>query len=129
MFATVEDVEKLTGYVVTNNTIFRAQALMETYAGKIEEEVQNVNDRALMARAVAYQSAYMHANYDRVFEQIALTSVSQADGGLTIDRERWAPYMAPLAIMSMRMLSWRTSRSIKTGSILGRSRIPRWETD
>jgi hypothetical protein len=129
MLTTVEEVKRLTGYEVTNDNIYSAQALIESFAGKTEDEIQSVDDRTLMSRAVVYQAAYMRDNYQRIFEQIAVIQIAQADGGLTIDRDMFSPYIAPLAVLTLRRLSWRKSRSVQTGSIFGKTQRTSWWTD
>jgi hypothetical protein len=70
MFATTRDVERLTGYVVTQDVLSRAQAILEVYIGRIEQDVTNMKDNALLGRALAYQAAYMRDNSEQIFEHL-----------------------------------------------------------
>lgn len=117
MFITVEDTKKLTAYDVSLDDLYRAQAILETYIGMVEEDIDNPNDLAIMGKATAYQAAYMKNNYERIYEQMAVRSIAQSDGGLAPDRDLAAPFIAPLAFFAMRSLSWKRSRSVKTGSM------------
>lgn len=127
MFTTVENVKTITGYTVTTEQVYAAQVIIETFCGRVEAEVTTPNDRALLAKATAFQAAYMSQNYQTVFEQVAVTSIAQTDGGTVLDIGMAAPYIAPLAIFAMRNLSWRKSRSIKIGPMYGKTTFPSWE--
>jgi len=128
LFTTVENVKTLTGYDVTTEQLYMAQNIIETFCGRVEAEVSVPNDRALLAKAVAFQAAYMSVNYETVFEQVAVTSIAQTDGGTVLDVGMASPYLAPLAVFSMRNLSWRKSRSIKIGPMYGTPKFRTWET-
>lgn len=127
MFTSVEQVKALTGYEVSLDLVNQAQAVLESFLGKVEAEIDDPNDRAVLARATSFQAAYMKNNADRVYEQIAVRSVAQSDGGAVMNTEMWAPFIAPLAYLSMRSLSWKRTRSVRTGPVFtGSSRIG-WE--
>ena len=129
MFTSVEQVKAMTGYTVTLDVVNQAQAVIEAYLGKVEAEIDSAYDLAILGKATAFQAAYMLNNTDRVYEQIAVRSVAQSDGGAVMNTEMWAPFIAPLAFLAMRYLSWRGNRSIKTGPVFeGSSRIG-WEYD
>jgi hypothetical protein len=127
MFTSVEQTKALTGYDVTLDLVNQAQGILEAFMGKVEAEVESAYDKAILARATAYQAAYMSTNADKVYEQIAIRSVAQSDGGAVMNTEMWAPFVAPMAFIAMRSLSWKRSRSVKTGPVFeGSSRIG-WE--
>lgn len=118
MFTTVEEVDTLTGYTVENATIHMAQSIVEAYIGKVEVEVSDANDLALLAKATAYQAAYMVNDAARVFEQISAQQIMQFGQMMTFRADQpESPFVAPLAIMACRKLSWKRLRSVKTGSI------------
>lgn len=129
MFVNVKEVKDLTGIDVDNSVILMAQTVVESFVGRNESEVSGADDYALMRNAVAFQAVYMKDNYDRVYQQVALVQSAQADGSMTLDKELSAPFIAPLAALTLRNLSWRRSRSVKTGPIFGRSLEVRWERD
>lgn len=112
MFTTVDNTKTLTGYDVTVEQVYMAQTIIETFCGRVEAEVTTPNDRALLAKATAYQAAYVSKNYETIFEQVAVTSIASTDGGTVLDIGMASPYLAPLAVFAMRNLSWRKSRSI-----------------
>lgn len=128
MFINVTEVKDVTGKDVTVKDITLAQHVIEAYVGRNESEVFGADDRSLMAKAVAFQAVYMLDNYDRVYQQVAVVQMGQMDGQMTLDRNMAAPFIAPLAVLSLRNLTWRRSRSVKTGAMFGRARIGRWET-
>ena len=129
MFTNVAEVKDITGFDVDRDDISRAQHIIESYVGRNESEITGPDDVSLMAKAVAYQAVYMKANYERVFEQVATTSFAQMDSQMSLDVVMGAPFIAPLAWFSLQNLSWRRSRSVKTGAMFGRVRRGRWETE
>jgi hypothetical protein len=130
MYTTVEAVKTMTNYDVTPELIFQAQVLIEAIVGKVESEVDSAADLALLGKATAFQAVYMLENYDSVYQQIGLRMLNQSDGNVMLDTAILAPYMAPLAMFALSNLSWRRSRSVKTGKILHTAPdIGNWWTD
>jgi len=129
MFTTVEQVKELTGYDVTIELIFQAQAIIESFSGRIEQEVTLVKDKEVLAKSVAYQAAYMVTNYEKIFEQVGLTSMQTPDGALVLDITLGAPYIAPLAAINLRGLSDRGTKSVKIGSMFGVPVRADWKRD
>lgn len=130
MFTNPQHVLQVTGYEVTTAVILRAQAVIETVIGRDESEVVDSRDKLILAKATAFQSAYMRDNADKVYEQIALTYKAQSDAAVTLDATMMAPWVAPLAVLAMRRLSWARSRSIATGPTMqGHSTEPNWSVD
>lgn len=124
MYTTIENTRKYTGYEVTQETLLRAQGIIEAYTGRLESDVSNVRDTALLGKATAYQAAYMRDNYEQVFEQVALSQTGQSGTLMTFKAgDDAAPFIAPLAVLACKKLSWFRSRSVKTGrsSSSGRS--------
>lgn len=116
MFTTVEMTKRLTGYDVTLDTIYKAQAIVETFCGRVENDIVNMRDKALLARATAYQAAYMRDNADMIFEQASLAQAGQSDSLVTYKGgDDHSPWVAPLAALSCKKLSWFKSRSVRTG--------------
>lgn len=130
MFVTVEGVKELTGYDVDLATIHMAQAIMESYVGRVEAEVNGANDLALLQKATAYQAAYINTNREMLFEQAAVSQIGQF-GQVISFRDNDSPFIAPLAAIACRRLSWKRIRSIKTGSIFYRTPAvdSRWTTE
>lgn len=129
MFINIDGVKDVTGVDVERTDIILAQHVIEAFVGKNETEVQDADDIALLAKAVAFQAVYMLNNYDRVYQQVALVQMGQQDGQMTLDRDMAAPFIAPLAVLTLRNLTWRRSRSVKTGPMFHNRRPVRWETN
>lgn len=129
MFINIDGVKDVTGVDVERTDIILAQHVIEAFVGKNETEVQDADDIALLAKAVAFQAVYMLNNYDRVYQQVALVQMGQQDGQMTLDRDMAAPFIAPLAVLTLRNLTWRRSRSVKTGPMFHGRRPVRWETN
>lgn len=117
MFTTIERVKELTGKDVSQETIIMAQNIIEAFVGRDEIEVNSANDRALLDKAVAYQSAYMHDDEAKVFEQMGATQIMQYGQMISFDAKSSSPWVAPLAVLACKRLSWSGMRSIKTGPI------------
>lgn len=118
MFTTTTNVKDITGKIVSNQLITRAQYVIEAYVGKLESEITDTRDTELMKRAVAYQCAYMLDNEDIVYEQMAVSTTGQNDAYTTFrQNDKASPWIAPLAVMICNRLSFAKSRSIKTGKM------------
>jgi hypothetical protein len=115
MFATIAEVLAITGVTVTDPDIYKAQALIETAAGRPEELIPltATTDLLWLKKATAYQCAYIKDDPLSIFEQANVESVTQ-DGGFKVvfgDRNVW---LAPASQQALQNLSWRKSRTIKT---------------
>ena len=116
MFANTNDVKEITGKVVNNQLVNRAQYVIEAFVGKMEDEVENLKDIEILKRAVAYQSAYMENNEDIVYEQMAVSTTGQNDAYTTFrNNDTNSPWIAPLAVIVCGKLSFMKARSVYTG--------------
>lgn len=116
MFVTINEVKTITGKIVKDDLIARAQYALEAYVGKFEDEVVDTRDIEIMKRAVAYQSAYMLNNEDVVFEQMAVSTTGQNDAYTTFKQgDTVSPFISPMAVMICNKLTFVRSRSIYTG--------------
>ena len=130
MFCTPNDVSILTQRETGPMEIMRAQVIIESYIGRVEENVNNVDDLELLRRATAFQVAYMEKNFYTVYDQAGIKQIAQSDGMITLDTANSAPFIAPLAVIALRNLSWRRTRSVKTGSVnSGTSVRKEWKTN
>ncbi len=130
MFTTVEYTQRVTNRTVSLELLYRAQAVIEMYIGKTEDDIVAPDDLALLQRAVSFQAVYMLNNEDIVYEQMSALQVLQANMQVTFRNDDTAsPWIAPLAIMACKNLSWKRSRSVRTGPILGRRRRKEWTRD
>ena len=129
MFADTNDVKDITGKVVNNQLVTRAQYVIETFVGKLEDDITKASDIELLRRAVAYQCAYMNDNEDIVYEQMAVSTTGQNDAYTTFKPgDTNAPWIAPLAVMTCKKLSFVKSRSIITGKMSRNISYPDWTT-
>jgi len=119
MFSTINSVKEYTGYDVTIGLIKRAQGIVEIFVGKDEIDVDNPSDLLLLDKMTSYQTAYMLENEDLVFKQIASQSINLGGSIQNFNTAMDAPYIAPLAVMASKGLSFHKTRSYKTGKIFG----------
>lgn len=130
MFCTTNDVKRLTGYTVTAEIVIQAQTILEVFVGRTEDEISSAHDLALMGRATAFQAAYMSDNTDMIYEQIAAAQIGQNDSVTTFRAgDDSSPWVAPLARMACKNLTWKRSRSVHTGRIFQRIRNVRWTAE
>lgn len=108
---------------VTNAQVRQAQFIIELYTGRLEGEVDGARDKGLLARAVIAQCVYMRENPSLTFEQIGAATI-QAGGDMTVFNNPDAPFIAPLAVMACKHLSWKITRSVHTGKTWQKGDIP-----
>ena len=116
-WATVADVEDLTGVTVTTEQLAMAQAIIEIHVSRtadVPADAITVRDTQWLRRAVAYEAAWIPANPD-LFTRIEHVTLLQ-DGVEVRDLPADALTLAPLAKRAIRQLSWMKSRSIHTPS-------------
>jgi hypothetical protein len=118
MFSTTNSVKEYTNQDVSLDLIKRAQAVVEIYIGRDEIDILDPADLLLLDKITAYQSAYMLDNEDIVYKQIAVISQGgQSTGSVVFDARMDAPWMAPLAVLASKGLTWKRSKSFRTGKI------------
>lgn len=130
MWVTVEETLAMTGEEVPLETIAQAQTIIETVIGRTEVQVTDPFDKELLARATAYQAVYMYEDEDRVFKSVSAGQIMQFGNMITFrNTDVLSPFVAPLAAMAIRGLSWKRMRSVKTGSIFSTPAQPEnWRT-
>lgn len=131
MFTTAEDVMDATGYAeVTNAEVRQAQFVIEMYIGRTESEVDSARDKSMLSRAVIAQTVYMRDRPEITFEQVQASTISRGDGVVTFKQDDYAsPFIAPMAQWACTHLSWRKSRSVRTGRFRQLVRRPDWSRD
>lgn len=117
MFATPEYVKDVTGYTVTAEGVTIAQTVIESYIGRPEQDISNPRDFEILKKATAYQAAYAYDNYGKVFQQVAMKQVTQNGGIVTFKNGDETPFIAPLAVLACKHLSWKRSRNLSIGPI------------
>lgn len=117
MFSTVNSVQEYTGYDVSLDLIKRAQAIVEIYIGRDEIDILDPADLLLLDKITSYQTAYMIDNEEVVFKQIALNSAGSGDTLQNYDIKMSSPFIAPLAVLASKGLTWKRSKSFRTGRI------------
>ena len=127
MLSTVNSVKEYTGYDVTLPLILRAQAIIEIFVGKDEIDVESPSDLLLLDKMVSYQAAYMLDNEAIVFEQVATNSVGAGDSAQNFNTAMSSPFIAPLAVMAVKGLSWKKPKSIRTGRIFQHHKHTDWK--
>jgi hypothetical protein len=129
MFATTTNVKDITGKIVNNQLVARAQYIIEAYVGKFEAEVTDTRDIEILKRAVAYQCAYMLNNEDLVYEQMSVSTTGQNDAYTTFrQNDKASPWIAPMSVMICNKLSFVKSRSVHTGKMSQISEEVDWTT-
>lgn len=108
--------------------IKRAQSIIEIFIGKDEIDIQNPSDLLLLDKMTAYQTAYMLDNENTVFNQVAVTSQGQTDFVVNFDSNMMSPWIAPLAFIAARGLSFRKPRSLRTGRIFQQPTYIDWRS-
>ena len=128
MFTTANNVKEYTNLDVTLDLIKRAQSIIEVYIGRDEIDVESPSDLLVLDKMTAYQAAYMFENEEVIYKQVAVTSAGSGDSSQNFDGNYSAPFIAPLAVIAARALSFNRSRSIKTGKIFQWNRKVDWRT-
>ena len=114
---------------VTVEQVKMAQYVIEIYTGRSESEVDGARDKGILARATIAQTVYMRENPETTYEQIAATT-QQSGGEMTVFKDaEVSPFIAPLAILACKHLSWKNSRSIRIGRIWQRVAGKDWSRD
>ncbi len=125
MYVSTEEVADMTGAIVDDMAVRRAQAIVEVASGKPESLVSKDEDKHWLKYACAWQCAYM-ANSD-VFAQANVESVRQDNSQVVIGDRIFA--LSPLVTEALKRLSWFQSKSIKTKPWnMKRRELPRWWT-
>jgi hypothetical protein len=118
MFSTVNSVKEYTNQDVSLDLIKRAQAIVEIYIGRDEIDISDPADLLLLDKITAYQAAYMIDNEEIVYKQVAVISQGgQSTTSVNFDARLSAPWMAPLAVIASNGLTWKRSKSFRTGKI------------
>jgi hypothetical protein len=129
MLVTKESAKKITGKSFDEGTLYRAQSIIESYIGRSEVQIHNSFDKDLLQKAVAYQAAYMQGSEDIVFEQGSVSSTSVNDSTVTFKPgDEVSPWIAPLAVIACKKLSFKRSRSVATGKVMNNPLKPDWRT-
>jgi hypothetical protein len=129
MFTTENSAKLYTGYDIGLDLIKRAQAIVEIYVGKDEIDIENPSDLLVLDKMTSYQAAYMLDNEEIVYKQIASTSVGSGDSAQSYNANMSAPWIAPLAVLASTGLSFRKSRSVRTGKVFQSAPRYLWRRD
>lgn len=129
MLITATEIKNRTGYEIPSTVVSVAQMMIESYVGRVEEDVSEPNDIAIMGNAVAFQAIYIAENVEDSFMQSHIKSLTQGEVTTAFVWEKFAPFMSPWASKSCEKLSWMRSRSINTGPVFSRPAVVGWEQD
>jgi len=123
LYCTIGKVEEVTGFIVDEATILRAQAIVEVASGRPESAVSKQSDRGWLEYAVCWQAAYM-SNSD-VFEQANVSKVTQDRSTVEFGDRVFA--LSPLVVEAVKRLSWNKSRGIQLrGWNFRKNTLPDW---
>jgi hypothetical protein len=113
VWCTAADVLNFTGQTVTDDQALQGQALIELvqgFVGGLPDDVWvSPRDLEWLKRASAYETVWMLAQPD-LFSRMDFVALAQ-DGESSTLRDS-ALYLAPLARMAIKRLSWKGTRSI-----------------
>lgn len=114
-WATLQDVQDVTGQTVTAADLAAAQSVVETHVNRTPSANGGMRTRDLywLKAAVCWQAAWMPFQPGYVGRS-GVTGVSQ-DGISATYRSRADQLLAPLAQAAIGNLSWKGSRSIQVG--------------
>ena len=129
MFSTINSVKEYTGYDVSLDLIKRAQSIVEIFIGKDEVDVENPSDFLILDKMTSYQAAYMLENEDLIYKQIGTASVNIGGSVQSFDTAKNSPYVAPLTFLAAQGLSFKKSRSFKTGRIFQYKKDTNWRAN
>lgn len=120
-WATVSDVQTLTGTVVDATRLGQAQGMIELFVGRTIESTQWLQASSLrwLRQAVAYQAAWMEAQPD-IFVRSSVDTF-----GSRTDLVKWKPdaqILAPLAKRALKRLRWKGTHSMYTPSTMDNRR-------
>lgn len=120
-WASVSDVNVVTGVTVTEAQLAQAQSVIELMTGRTADasSLMKARDLHWLKMAVAYEAAWLPDKPD-LLTQTDVTSYNQ--DGATANLKADAQILAPLARRAMKRLSWRGNRSVHTPSSFDRQR-------
>lgn len=112
-WATVEQVQSVTGESVSATDLAVASAMIDTKAGASEDmpaDSITARDRKTLQRATCWQAAWVKAHPGLLTEYSASTQTSAS--GVTDRRESISAILyAPMVLLELRNLSWFGTRS------------------
>ncbi len=113
---TPSDVQNTTGATVDASAVAQADAVVTIYANRTPSASGALSARDLywVRSAIAWQAAWMVQQPNYVGRN-QYDSLSQ-DGLSTQSTAEWAKVLAPLAARSLKNVSWKGSRTIRTPS-------------
>lgn len=120
-WATVEQVQSITGVDVTSGQLAQAQGIVEVFVDREYDPEVTFSDKDTrrLRAAVAWQAAYVAAQVD--IPGRSLYETFNQDGMDITLPDQASVTLAPLAKRSILNLSWKRSRSVRMPSLaLGR---------
>jgi len=117
-WATVADVLSITGETVTEEQIQQAGYVIETWANRTYEMADRLRprDRHWMKVATAYQVVWQISQPGYLTNLTNVTDYNQ-DGMLTRFDSKVDQSLAPMASRSLKNLSWKISRTLRTPDV------------
>lgn len=117
-WATTEDVERITGVVVSSAVVSQAQAAIEVHSGRTyaARDRTGTRDQGWLKYAVAYQAAWLPSqpDYAQRMDLTGVTGPGAATG--TVPLTSTGMVLAPMARWALKRVSWLKSRSLHVRS-------------
>ena len=110
-WATLEDVQNITGKAVTSEDLAMAEAVIEIYSNRtpMASATIGVRDLYWMKQATAWEAAWLPAQPGYT-DRSKFKTMSQ--DGLSVSHDAdWEHDLAPMAARSLRNLSWKGERT------------------
>lgn len=120
-WATISDVQTITGTTVDATRLGEAQGIIELYVGRTIESTRWLQASSLrwLQKAVAYQAAWMEAQPDLFVRTSVDTFGSRTD---LVKFKADSQLLAPLARRALKRLRWKGTHSTYTPSTLDNRR-------
>lgn len=113
-WATIEQVQQVTGETVSTQDLAIASAMIDTKAGVSEEMPEDAittRDREILRKATCWQAPWVKANPGLLTDREASTGSAAASGSADRRESIAAVMYAPMTLLELRNLSWAGTRT------------------
>jgi hypothetical protein len=118
-WATIEEITEITGSTVTGEQRAMAESMIAVYAGRTPDYVDQLRarDAYWLRCAVAWQAVWLASNVGVAGRNLATRVDTE---GLSVDHgAEYELVLAPMAARSLRNLSWKGNRSVRSSPLVG----------
>lgn len=111
-WVTAAEVEQITGGVVTEPDVARAESVVNIYSGRTSDTFDTIStrDREHLKHASAWQAWYLSSQVD-IGGRSSVASVTQDEARVDFNYE-WQAVLHPLAARALKNLSWKRTRVV-----------------